>query len=103
MYPPPGGQLIQKLIEKYLMGIQLLNALFLYIYFFNIMTFDRQLTSIQAIIKSYSLTVVTDNNINHQTIEGMIDGYLISIGVGYEFQVISWWNKTTGETKTYNF
>lgn len=67
------------------------------------MTFDQQLTSIQAIIKSYNLTVVTDNNINHQTVEGMIDGYLISIGVGYEFQVISWWNKTTGETKTYNF
>ena len=67
------------------------------------MTFYRQLTSIQAIIKTYNLTVVTDNNINHQTVEGMIDGYLISIGVGYEFQVISWWNKTTGEIKTYNF
>lgn len=67
------------------------------------MTFNQQLTSIQAIIKSYDLKVITDNNINHQTVEGMIDGQCICIGVGYEFKIISWWNKTTGETKTYNF
>lgn len=67
------------------------------------MTFNQQLTSIQALIKSYDLKVITDNNINHQTVEGMIDGQYICIGVGYKFKVISWWNKTTGETKTYNF
>ena len=67
------------------------------------MTFNQQLTSIQAIVKAYNLKVITDNNINHQTVEGMIDGQCISIGIGYEFKIISWWNKSTGETKTYNF
>ena len=67
------------------------------------MSFDQQLNSIQAIVKAYSLEVATDNNINYQSVEGCIDGQLRSIGIGYEFKVISWWNKTTGEMKIFNF